>query len=405
MSRRPLLALALILAGAAAALLTAELALRLAGDRVPGLRALLYSPTAHTQYDRFQSTEELLAASPFGHHPLGRTPGFVLNSRGFRSAEHRFDEPPGTFRVVALGDSFTFDSSGVPFDRMWHQVLGRRLAAASGRPVEVINLGIPAVGPRFELRLWELEGRRYGPDLVVLGFFVGNDFVDESGVPLEPTAGERLARASFAFRALRNALRVHRSAVTPAREQTVGGPGGRELPGYAETYDPLRPGFDDDAFLAVETRRVRAVCGDDPRFERRLAEAAAVIERLARSVELAGAGFAVMVIPDQAQVDPELQVRLARRFPELAAGFDYDRPQRRLGELLAARGIPALDLAPRFRRAGSDGRRRPDDPLYKLRDTHWSAAGNRLAGRALADFVLDRGLGPSPAAEARAARR
>lgn len=417
--RRPLFAIGLALAGAAAALGVAEVALRLAGDRVPGLRALLYSPTARTQYDRYETAGELLAASSFGHHPLGRTPGFVLNSHGFRSAEIPFQKPPGTFRVVALGDSFTFDSSGVPFDWMWHQVLGRRLAAATGRPVEVVSLGVPAVGPRFELRLWELEGRRYDPDLVVLAFFAGNDFVDESGVPLEPTAGEGLARRSLAFRALRNALRVRRAAVQapepaagggapgagtsaggpaagaePAGAASAGSPGGRELPGYAATYDPLRPGFDEPAFLAIEARRIRSVCGDDPLFERRLGEAAAVIERLARSVELTGAGFAVMVIPDQAQVDRALQASLERRFPDLASGLDLDRPQRRLGEILAAHGVPVLDLAPHFRHAGRGAGAWRGEPLYKLRDTHWSAAGNRFAGRTLADFVIDAGLGP-----------
>ncbi len=407
--RRPLFAIGLALAGAAAALGVAEVALRLAGDRIPGLRALLYSPTERTQYDRFETAEELLAASSFGHHPLGRTPGFVLNSRGFRSAEIPFEKPPGTFRVVALGDSFTFDSSGVPFDWMWHQVLGRRLAAATGRPVEVLSLGVPAVGPRFELRLWELEGRRYDPDLVVMAFFVGNDFVDESGVPLEPTAGEGLARRSLAFRALRNALRVRRAAVqapeaaaggggvpeagtaAPAGAASAGRPGGRELPGYAATYDPHRPGFDEPAFLAIEARRIRSVCGDDPLFERRLGEAAAVIERLARSVELTGAGFVVMVIPDQAQVDRDLQGRLGRSFPDLASGLDLDRPQRRLGEVLAARGVAVLDLAPRFRRAGGGTAAWRGEPLYKLRDTHWSAAGNRLAGRTVAEFVLGHG--------------
>jgi hypothetical protein len=40
---------------------------------------------------------------------------------------------------------------------MWHRRLGARLAEARGRRVEVVNLGVPAVGPRFSLAMFEVE--------------------------------------------------------------------------------------------------------------------------------------------------------------------------------------------------------------------------------------------------------
>ena len=126
-----------------------------------------------------------------------------------------------------MGDSFTFDSYGVPIDQMWHQVFERQLSRRSGRRVQVLSLSAPAVGPRFELRLWELEGRRLDADLVVLAFFVGNDFTDEAGVPLERGLDAGLARHSLAFRLLRNLVRLRTVEGAPALEADTGANGSR----------------------------------------------------------------------------------------------------------------------------------------------------------------------------------
>jgi hypothetical protein len=99
----------------------------------------------------------------------------------------------------------------------------------------------------------------------------------------------------------------------------------------------------------------------------------------------------VVLIPDEGQVDRALARRIARR-----SGFslDLDRPQRRLVPWLEDRRIPHLDLLPLFRRRHEAGGPR----LYRLQDTHWSVAGNRLAGETLADFLIEEGLAPAAAA-------
>jgi hypothetical protein len=396
-SRRALLVRAtVVLLGLVLAAAVVELGLRIGRHRSPRLGALLYEPTFRTEYDDAGSTAELLARGTLGYKPLGHTPGFVLNSRGFRTDEYAATRPPGVFRVVVLGDSFTFDSYGVPIEQMWHQVLERELAARSGRTVEVLSLSAPAVGPRFELRLWELEGRRLEPDLVVLAFFVGNDFTDEAGIPLEVGLESFLPRHSLAYRLVRNLVRLRGIESHPPPEVASArdgdGRGGYELPSYASTYDPTVPTFDEETFDRVERNRLLAMAGPDvERFDARFGDAAAVLERLARDVEATGAAFAVMIIPDQAQTDAGLRRRVRAQLSVPRGALDVDRPQRRLREYLASRRLPHLDLLPVFRPSAGRG-------LYKRRDTHWSAAGNRLAGETLADFVMARGLGPEPAA-------
>ena len=67
--------------------------------------------------------------------------------------------------------------------------------------------------------------------------------------------------------------------------------------------------------------------------------------------------------------------------------LDRDQPQERIRTWLGARGVPSLDLLPilRAQPALADGSRH----LYHLRDTHWNARGNRVAGVALARFLRE----------------
>jgi hypothetical protein len=406
-----------LLVGLALAFLVAEVGLRVARVFVPRIHGLTYSPTVRTAYDRIETTRELLARSYFGYQPLAATPGLRLNSRGFRTPEYAA-EKGDAYRVVVLGDSFAFGANGVPYAALWHQVAGEAIEEAVGRPVETINLGMPGVGPRFALRLWELEAERLNPDLVVLGFFVGNDLTDEGDEPLESTLTGGLAQRSLAVRLLRNALRRHTGLAAPgsAEAPAAGGiaapgdgaapgdsaaagdsaapdnsapRGGEELPLTAGGFDPDAPLLTEKAFLDMEEGRLLAIAGPDTgRFQRLVAGANLVLERLARQVEASGARFVVVLIPDEGQVDRELARRIVRR-----SGFslDLDRAQRHLVPWLEDRRIPHLDLLPLFRRRHEAGGPR----LYRFQDTHWSVEGNRLAAEALVDFLVAEGLVPA----------
>lgn len=383
--------------GLGLALLAAEAGLRLARVFVPRLHGLTYSPTVRTEYDSIHSTPALLARSYFGYQPLAATPGLRLNSRGFRTPEYSAEKGEA-FRVVVLGDSFAFGANGVRYRELWHQVLGREIAAASGREVEVINLGMPGVGPRFAIRLWEIEAARLDPDLVVLGFFVGNDLTDEGDEPLVSTIGGGLVHHSLLVRLVRNAVRRWQApeaavAAPPEPPPAGAGRGGEELPLTVGGFDPDVPLLTREDYLGMEEGRLLAIAGPDVgRFRRLIAGANLLLERLAREVEASGARFVVLLIPDEGQVDRDLARTIERRS---GWSLDLDRPQRRLLPWLADRRIPHLDLLPLFRRRHEQGGPR----LYRVQDTHWSVAGNRLAGEALAELLVEEGLAPGGAGD------
>ena len=87
------------------------------------------------------------------------------NSRGLRgSVEHSYEKPPGVFRIVVLGDSFTFGEE-VGDEETYSHYLQELLPQ-----VEVLNLGVHGYGHDQMLLYLQEEGLRYKPDLVLLGF-------------------------------------------------------------------------------------------------------------------------------------------------------------------------------------------------------------------------------------------
>ena len=103
---------------------------------------------------------------------------YRINSLGFRDLEFPVAKRPDEWRILALGDSFTF-GFGVQLEDTWPQQLEQRLRAGRQGPVEVINGGFACLSfdcGHFD-RWLEREGVRFQPDLVIVGFCL-NDMGD-----------------------------------------------------------------------------------------------------------------------------------------------------------------------------------------------------------------------------------
>ncbi len=107
---------------------------------------------------------------------IGRTFGNPLrtNAQGLRDRDYPYAKPRGTRRIVVLGDSYTWGFD-VGDDEIFTEVLERRLVGGPER-VDVINTGVSGWGTDQEYLFFMDEGLRYNPDLVVLAFYVLNDF-------------------------------------------------------------------------------------------------------------------------------------------------------------------------------------------------------------------------------------
>jgi hypothetical protein len=144
--------LALLFGSLAAALLLAEVAVRLltSGASAPG-----YAPLHTDRRDR---------------QPI--------NALGYRDVDRAQPKPAGARRVVCLGDSFTW-GVGVLWDDAWPQRVERALSRSRGERWEAVNLAEQGMNTVQEASRLESEGFGYGPDVVVVGFVL-NDSEDEN---------------------------------------------------------------------------------------------------------------------------------------------------------------------------------------------------------------------------------
>ena len=92
----------------------------------------------------------------------------------FRQRPYRLDKSPGTFRILVVGDSFTW-GTGVYSDDTYPDRLQRRLNALEPEvPIEVIAWARPGWNTEQELEAVREELPRLQPDLMILSF-VFND--------------------------------------------------------------------------------------------------------------------------------------------------------------------------------------------------------------------------------------
>jgi hypothetical protein len=292
----------------------------------------------------------------FRGRPYSEHFGFKLNSGGFKDLEFGAKRED-VYRIVAVGDSFAFGV--VPYPDNYLTLLERDLQREI--PAEVLNLGIPGIGPEDYLSLFVDEGLALQPDMLLLSFFVGNDFL-ESERP----------RYSYSY-----ALSLLRFLTTVAPEFE-----GQDM-NWGTSYCDACPTFGEEAYLELERGRSFPLIVGNGQFAKLLPNAVHYLDRLGQICNEHDIRLLVALIPDEIQVNGDLREKVRRRFfPGVdASAWDPDLPNRALATALADRGIASVDLYPEFAQA-------PGPPLYRLRDSHWNLAGNRLAAQVLGRAIL-----------------
>jgi hypothetical protein len=329
-------------------------------------------------------THRYLTSDPVLHH-RGR-PGlstsvsgkpFVTNSLGLRDREYANTKPPGTVRLLMLGDSFTEGAGLLPEETVAKRV-ERALGARGCESYEVVNAGVASYSPILEYLLLQRLAPVLKPDVVVLNFDmtdVHDDVVrtvtavlDDRGLPVAvppdpvretalmlppaPVLGPlgpwlnrlvlyQMFRKSSAGAWLMGPVKTSPEQLAAAR--LVGDP----------TYDPM-----------AITR------GDEsPALERawRLTERYLLgVRDLARA---GGATFVLVAYPHAHQVSAT-ESPLGRRQLGVGAGlYASERPFARLEALGRREEFPVLNLLALFRA------READDPLFRQDDIHHTPAG------------------------------
>jgi lysophospholipase L1-like esterase len=280
---------------------------------------------------------------------------FKLNSQGFKDLEFTQEKPAETYRILGIGDSFTYGV--VPYQYNYLTLLEEKLNK-SGKKTEVINMGIPGLGPRDYLSILVNEGLQLKPDKIVLSFYIGNDFLDNS-----MTTHLRKEEKSYVIALIKSLITIQ-SHYQGTFTNTV------------PKYEDNQPTIDNAKYLqnTVSKSNMFVKNPQDNMFKGFVEDAVKDLIEIKKIADSQNIPLTIVIIPDEVQVNTQLQQQVKAAFdPNDPNLLDFELPNRMLTERLRQANIDYLDLLPSFVAASKITR------LYKPNDTHWNIAGNSFA--------------------------
>ena len=282
--------------------------------------------------------------------------------------------------LLVLGDSFTFgmnvqDGEAFPA-RMMAQA-----NAASGPHLRVLNGGVFGYGTDNEAAWLHEYGWVLKPDIVLVGFFAGNDVkdvmlgitktvaTDDGRLVAAETSQQAMDRGSEEGGAdagksggVRGWLEDNSHAYLFARSlwyNTLG-------------KDKSKPSkltiFDAASFYRKDV---------PPEIESGWQKTFDVLKKMKADSEAHDAQLVLVAIPTREQVYPKSWEDVKIQFALDEASFDLGLPQQKLAAFAASQGIPYVDLLPEFKAHNTDSN------LYFHVDRHWTPAGHELAAQAI----------------------
>lgn len=295
---------------------------------------------------------------------------FPINSFGHYDTEFLPRSERSRPLVITIGDSFSYGV--VPHYYHYTTVAEREFP-----DVEIYNMGFPGTNPADYLYHLVEEALPLEPDLVVISLFVGNDIIAEAP-PAAPT--QWYDADNYLLGIVWHRLQILRRTQNSDWTQKASASADEDLTiVYPWLTDPLleSPSLGEETFLELESRNAYIGAANHPGVYERFFAALQKIEEAAGDVPLA-----FLIIPDEYQVNDQLwQVVVERN--ELP--LQRDLPQVKIREWAQAGNRDIVDLLPLLlaEEPLPDGQRH----LYHLRDSHFNARGNAIAGRALAKLV------------------
>jgi len=330
----------------------------------------------------------------------------AVNAGGLRDPERPVSAAPGTFRILALGDSFV-EGYTVDMPLTVTQVLEKSLSAPAC-PVEVLNAGTAAYSTDQEYLFYLDQGVRYSPQVVLL-FAYYNDILWNTAVnyfgspkPLLEKRGDQLVLTNDPVPPpYRGPTPPPPPPPPPPKMRSAaydwvtsrlarGAPRGYDTLARAGFWEPLG-GDEPDTQMRVFKR------SRQPAIEAAWERTDAILRALAKEAASRGSRFAVVYVPSRMEVsdrDWEL-TRLAYDLDERA--WDRGLVARRFGEIGASAGFPVFDLTADLRGSSRGVLGEP----YFVYDGHWNATGHRVAAQGVHRFLQGlRWVPPCAAGEA-----
>ena len=285
---------------------------------------------------------------------------FKLNSSGFKDKEFT-EKKENIYRIIGIGDSFAY--GGVPYEYNYLTLLESHLQRA-GYNIEVLNMGIGAMGPKEYLSLFVSEGLNLKPDMLLLSFFVGNDFFDCLN------SGRKWHSYSYT-----TSFIYYMITIWYKYEGVIVNSG--------EDYCDDCPSFDKKTYREIEGERSFVFIVKNELFAKSLDSALYYLSSINDICKKEHIEFVVVIIPDELQIDHILQNEVIDTYYQKLNKSEWNitLPNTMLSDRLQKLGVKSIDLYSSFSTKSAER-------LYILRDTHWNIAGNQLAANVIKEYIV-----------------
>jgi hypothetical protein len=318
---------------------------------------------------RFACHPELGEIPVPGQQGERRIPGvysfrYSNNSLGWRGRREYREAKQTDYRVLFLGDSFTY-GIGVNDDQTFASRVEKNLRA-DRMSVEVMNAGCPGKGTDYELKCFQTLGRKFHPDLTVLSC-LGNDFQDNARgeyyhigskgeLQVKPLDCHRgTLKAVLDRLPAYNWLLCRSQAANLIKQAAI-----KVLINRARQTNP-------DATRGLVVSYTRNASGYGTANDRELTRI--YLGQLNAAVKQAGSELMMLYIPFAPEV---LEYRQKRTI---------SADERAMQRLAAENGMVLWSLTPLLAHSGQ-----PLDRLY-YQEGHWTAAAHAMAGRYLSRLI------------------
>ena len=277
-----------------------------------------------------------------------------LNKDGFIGRDYGYAKPDNTIRVLVVGDSLT-EAFQVEENDSYSRLLENNLKSSfNDTNFEVLNMGIAGYGTEREYYVFRDKGLKFNPDVVLLGFFSGNDFSDNMRENINP-------EASFSkSREIKNKIKLFFRNHFTAWRFILRQKSRNSILAYFKNINKkeLSQGLgqrDDQTEIEIQTNR-----------------SASLIKNFQKLADEKGVDLIVAILPPSGQV--------------FGKDESSDELHRRLISFLKKERINHVDLLPYFKEwATLDSSR----PPYLIPDGHPSKYGHRIMADGISGYLIN----------------
>ncbi len=308
---------------------------------------------------------------------------YQINSYGLRDYEYLLEKPKDVYRILMLGDSYTF-GIGNNLEDTFSKVLERDLNKVGGKKIEVINGGCSSYSPLLEYLFLIYKGLALNPDLVILNYDISDvqDDYKYGQVAIRDSSGKALkvppVDVQYYYREIKKGYKSKFAFLEKSElyqfvmKRYYQLSKKKDAPHFYEQAQIVAGDIEYDRDLPM-----REQSGD---WKKHFENSAQNLKRIQELLKEKNIEFVITVYP-YGNLLNEKEWAIGRKLRGFDAKkystplFDY------LQEFCQQAGIPFLNMKAAFEAS-------KDFPLYYPYDGHFTPAGHQIVAQALKDFLL-----------------